>query len=141
VPSSTAFCGSLLVAAMMRHVDLAGLRRADPQQRAALEHAQQPDLQSAGISVTSSRNRVPPFARSKKPMCWRSAPVKLPFSWPNSSLSISFGEMAPQLTARKCSPRPPAQVVDGLRDDFLAGAALAGDQHRSAGRETRDIRS
>src|SRR5687767_7835091 len=55
---------------------------------------------STGISVISSRNSVPPCARSKKPWCWRSAPVKLPFSWPKISLSIRFGEMAPQLTAR-----------------------------------------
>ena len=55
---------------------------------------------SGGISVISSRNSVPPWARSKKPWCWRSAPVKLPFSWPKSSLSIRFGEIAPQLTAR-----------------------------------------
>ena len=55
---------------------------------------------SSGISVISSRNSVPPLARSKKPRCWRSAPVKLPFSWPKISLSIRFGEIAPQLTAR-----------------------------------------
>jgi hypothetical protein len=61
---------------------------------------------SSGISVTSSRNSVPPWARSKKPWCWRSAPVKLPFSWPKISLSIRCGDSAPQLTARKgCSRR------------------------------------
>ena len=56
---------------------------------------------SSGISVISSRNSVPPWARSKKPWCWRSAPVKLPRSWPKISLSIRLGEIAPQLTARK----------------------------------------
>ncbi len=56
---------------------------------------------ASGISVISSRKSVPPLARSKKPWCWRSAPVKLPFSWPKISLSISCGEIAPQLTARK----------------------------------------
>ena len=42
---------------------------------------------------------MPRLARSKWPLCWRSAPVKLPRSWPNISLSISVAEMAPQLTA------------------------------------------
>ena len=48
---------------------------------------------------------MPRFARSKWPLCWRSAPVKLPRSWPNSSLSISVAEIAPQLTARNGSLR------------------------------------
>ncbi|MDP9891697.1 hypothetical protein J2W32_001916 [Variovorax boronicumulans] len=61
---------------------------------------------SSGISVTSSRNSVPPCARSKKPWCWRSAPVKLPHSWPKISLSIRLGDSAPQFTARNgCSRR------------------------------------
>ena len=85
---------------------------------------------SSGISVISSRNSVPPLARSKKPRCWRSAPVKLPFSWPKISLSIRCGEIAPQLTARNGLRAAPAQVVHGARDDLLAGAALAGDEHR-----------
>jgi hypothetical protein len=55
---------------------------------------------SSGISVISSRNSVPPCARSKYPACWRVAPVKLPRSWPNSSLSIRLGDTAPQLSAR-----------------------------------------
>jgi len=39
---------------------------------------------------------VPPSACSNSP--WRviTAPVKLPFSWPNSSLSIRLGGTAPQ---------------------------------------------
>jgi hypothetical protein len=53
---------------------------------------------SIGISVISSRKSVPPFARSKHPFRWRSAPVKLPRSCPNSSLSIRLGETAPQFT-------------------------------------------
>ncbi len=56
---------------------------------------------SIGISVISSRKRVPLWARSKYPLCRRSAPVKLPLSWPKSSLSIRVGETAPQLSGRK----------------------------------------
>ena len=42
---------------------------------------------SGGRSPTSSRSSVPPPAASKRPVRLRSAPVKAPFSWPNSSLS------------------------------------------------------
>ena len=55
---------------------------------------------SCGISVISSRNSVPPWARSKYPLCCRSAPVNEPFSCPKSSLSISWGDTAPQLSGR-----------------------------------------
>jgi hypothetical protein len=48
--------------------------------------------------VISSRKSVPPFARSKQPARRSVAPVKLPFSCPNSSDSISVGEIAPQFS-------------------------------------------
>ena len=41
--------------------------------------------------------------------------------------------MAPQLTPRNGLLRARAGVVDGARDDLLAGAALAGDEHRHVG--------
>ena len=41
------------------------------------------------MSPISSRNSVPPLACSKRPKRWVAAPVKEPFSWPNSSLSIN----------------------------------------------------
>ena len=54
---------------------------------------------STGISVISSRNSVPVWRALEVPLVHaRSAPVKLPRSWPNSSLSITVGEMAPQST-------------------------------------------
>ncbi len=56
---------------------------------------------SSGVSVTSSRKRVPRRASSKVPSRRRSAPVKAPFSWPKSSLSTRFGEIAPQFTPTK----------------------------------------
>jgi DNA-binding NtrC family response regulator len=56
------------------------------------------------ISPTSSRNRVPPSASSNFPRrCWL-APVKEPFSWPNSSLSINSCGMAAQLSLTKGWP-------------------------------------
>jgi hypothetical protein len=48
---------------------------------------------------TSSRNRVPPSDISSFPLRRYWAPVKAPFSCPNSSLSIRVSGMAPQLTA------------------------------------------
>jgi hypothetical protein len=44
---------------------------------------------------------LPPSASSKRPSLRLSAPVKAPRSWPNSSLSTSPAEIAPQLTLTK----------------------------------------
>ena len=57
---------------------------------------------SSGSSPTSSRKMVEPSASSKRPI-WRSkAPVKAPFSWPNSTDSTRFSGIAPQLTVWSC---------------------------------------
>ena len=40
---------------------------------------------------------MPPLASSKRPSLRRSAPVKAPFSWPNSSVSSSVSGSAAQL--------------------------------------------
>ena len=50
------------------------------------------------MSPISSRNSVPPLARSNRPIFRATAPVNAPFSWPNSSLSRRFSGMAAQLT-------------------------------------------
>ena len=69
----------------------------------------------------------------------RSAPVKAPRSWPNSSLSISSSGMAAQLTATNGPRGALAAQVDGLGDQLLARAALARDQHpRIGGRHFLD---
>ncbi len=52
-----------------------------------------------GISPISSRKRVPPSASSKRPFFMAVAPVKAPFSWPNSSLSRRVSVRAAQLIA------------------------------------------
>ena len=52
------------------------------------------------MSPTSSRKMVPPLHCSNLPMRRRSAPVKAPFSWPNSSLSSRLSGMAAQFMAR-----------------------------------------
>ena len=53
-----------------------------------------------GISPTSSRKKLPPRAAANRPCLSRTAPVKLPFTWPNSSLSSRFSGSAPQLIER-----------------------------------------
>ena len=62
-----------------------------------------------------------------------SAPVKEPRSWPKSSLSISVGEMAPQLKATNELDARREQPVDRHRHDFLARPARTRDQDRRVG--------
>ncbi len=53
------------------------------------------------MSPISSRKMVPPSAASKRPFWSRWAPVKEPFTWPNSSDSSRVSVSAPQLRATK----------------------------------------
>src|SRR6267154_2316010 len=53
------------------------------------------------ISPISSRNSVPSPEHSNLPFLVPTAPVKAPFSWPNSSLSSKVSGMAAQLMATK----------------------------------------
>ena len=53
------------------------------------------------MSPISSRKSVPPWASSNLPRRTLTAPVKAPFSWPNSSLSISSCGTAAQLSFTK----------------------------------------
>ena len=61
----------------------------------------------SGMSPISSRNSVPPWARSKRPTVDATAPVNAPRSWPNNSLSSNSPGMAPQLTGTKGLPSRP----------------------------------
>ena len=83
---------------------------------------------SSGRSPISSRNSVPAPAISNLPARRSAAPVNAPRSWPNSSLSSRPCGMAEQLTATNGARRR-ALEVDRARHQFLAGAALAADQH------------
>ena len=75
------------------------------------------------------------------PACRSRAPVKAPRSWPNSSLSSSVSGSAPQLTATNGLRGARAAVVDRARDELLARAGLALDQHRRVeGRNLPDQR-
>ncbi len=69
---------------------------ADANDFALLQHAKQRDLRCRPRSAISSSNSVPRLASSNLPMRRRSAPVKAPRSWPNSSLSRRPEGIAPQ---------------------------------------------
>ena len=86
------------------------------------------------MSPTSSRNSVPPSASSNRPSLRLMAPVKAPFSCPNSSDSSSVSASAPQLTFTNGLAGPLRAVVDGPGHQLLARARLAVDQHRDVGR-------
>ena len=88
--------------------------------------------------MISSRKRVPPEAVSMMPFFWMVAPVKAPFSWPNSSLVSSSSVSAPQLIAKNGPSLRLLDEMDVAGQKFLAGARLAGDQHVAVGR--RDLR-
>ena len=77
---------------------------------------------------------MPPFACSKRPMRWRSAPVNAPRSCPKSSDSSSVSGSAAQFTFTSGPSRARRRAVDQARDQLLAGARLAGDEHRRARR-------
>ena len=76
---------------------------------------------------------MPPWAISKRPLRSARASVKAPRTWPNISLSKSVDEMPPRFTLTNGPDAAPAVAVDGFGDELLAGAALAGDEHRRVG--------
>ena len=82
---------------------------------------------------------MPPSADWIRPCLSAIAPVKLPFLWPNSSLSISSvgNRAAVHRHERPVAAR--AGVVDQVRDQLLAGAGLAVDvDRRLAARDALD---
>ena len=58
------------------------------------------------------------------------APVNAPFSWPNSSDSKRFSTRVVAVYGDKGLVLEIRRVVDDARDEFLAGAGFALDQHR-----------
>ena len=84
---------------------------------------------SGSISPISSRKSVPPSASSMRPGLVPTAPVKAPFSWPNSSDSSTSRGRAPQWMGTNGRVGALRALVDRARHQLLAGAALAEDQH------------
>src|SRR6266851_715527 len=97
-PCSTIAARSRLVAASTRAE--IGLACVDPTGLTSFSCSARSSFacRSSGSSPISSRNTVPPSAAANSPSFARSAPVNAPFTWPNSSLSISVGTSDPQST-------------------------------------------
>src|SRR6266699_4649535 len=84
-----------------------------------------------GISPISSSRIVPPDASWNRPRLSSRASVNAPRRWPNSWLSRRVSERgAVDRQERAAAPR--ALRVQGARQQLLAGAALAGEEHRRA---------
>ena len=85
------------------------------------------------MSPISSRNIVPWLANSNLPgLCWM-APVNAPRSKPNSSDSSSSVGSAAQFTFTNGLSRAERRRVERPRDQLLAGAALAANEHGDVG--------
>ena len=115
------------------------LLAADALQLAVLQDAQQLGLRrlvqvADFVEKDACRRRPARTCRAAAP----AAPVNAPFSWPNSSLSISSVGMAAQLTFTNGPRRERALAMDVRRQQLLAGARLAGQQHAGVG--SRDLR-
>ncbi len=105
---------------------------------ARLEHAQQPRLRAPSACRRSRRGtgcRPPPARTCPAPRV--AAPVKAPRSCPNSSASISSRGIAAMLSATNGARPARAEIVDRLRDQLLAGARFARDQHGQVVRARR----
>ena len=76
---------------------------------------------------------MPPSASSNLPRRSAAAPVNAPFSWPNSSLSISSVGMAAQFTLTNGPRGERALAMDVRRQQLLAGSRFARQQHADVG--------
>ena len=76
----------------------------------------------------SSRKIVPPSAGSNLPRRRCSAPVKAPFSCPNSSEAIGGGGIAAQFTRMNRPGRAARALVNGASDQLLARPGLTQDE-------------
>ena len=95
-------------------------RSRPPRARAAASPAS-----PSGMSPISSRKSVPRCACSNFPMCRAAAPVNDPFSWPNSSDSISSAGIAAQFSEMNGAAVARAFFVQRARDQLLARARFA----------------
>ena len=85
------------------------------------------------MSPISSRKTVPPSAISNFPFLRYCAPGERAFFVAEElAFEQRFGERAAMNDDQRMEPAR-AGVVDGARDQFFAGAAFAGDQHRGVG--------
>ena len=93
----------------------------------------------SGMSATWSISRVPPSARSSRPIDARLVRPRHPASAPNSSMSTRSGASAAALRMTNGAPARRDCGVDQPRRHLLAGAGRAADQTREPVGATRSI--
>ena len=137
MPSFTAFSRSTLVAAIRRNSVLIGLRAADPLDLAFLNRAQQLGLQvEPQIADLVEEQRA---VRRELELA-ELLPVRAgerPRSWPNSALSASSRGNRREVDGDERRVGVRRLAVNEPRQQLLAGAALAEDQHGR--RQLRDL--
>ena len=122
------------------HVGLEGLVRADPHERSSLEHPQQLDLKierHLGDLIEEQRAAVRPLEKA----------AMLPDRPGKAALLVTeefaLNQLRRDRTAidrQKGMGATPRQFMNRLRDHFLAGPALAHQQHADRGwRNARDL--
>ena len=83
------------------HVNFQGLRAADALELAFLQHAQQLGLERGGDFADFVQKQRAAVGEFEAAGALATAPVNEPFSWPNSSDSITLSGSAAQLTLTK----------------------------------------
>ena len=116
------------------HVDRARDARAQHLVGAVLEHPQQLHLRGGSSSPISSRKMVPPSRHLEAPLAVRPG-VGEGAAHVAEHLALEEGRGdAAEVHLDERPVLAPAVAVDRLGHQLLAGAALAGDQHRGVGR-------
>ena len=117
-------------------VGLERRRAADPLVLPFLQHAKELGLHGRRQLADLVEEQRAAGRQLEAPALRRSAPVKAPRSWPNSSDSTSVSGSAAQLSATNGPSARALRLMDRPGQDFLAGAALAGEEHgRGGGRD------
>ena len=116
------------------HVDLRReLLRADALNLPVLEKPEQERLHLQAHLADFVEEDGAPVCLLEPPGLSRCASVKLPRTWPNSSDARSVSGTPAQLIVTSGARASAALLMNQLRDDFLADAALPGDQHLRVG--------
>ena len=138
MPSAIAFSMSLLVAAIMRTLTLHGLGAAEALELALLQHAQQLHLR-AEVDVADL------VEEERAALGHLEAPLLAGVGAGERALLVAEQLRLDQRVGQRRAAhlderllRAQRVVVDGVRDQLLAGARLAADQHGGVG--LRDLR-
>jgi hypothetical protein len=135
-PAAISEARSRWVAATMRTSTFERLVASDPLalEGPLLKETEQPDLQANARSLLiSSKRRVPPSARLKRPSRQTRRPGEGP-ALVTEELTLEHGIREGRgVELDEDGRRAAARLVDGPSDELLAGAVLAGDEQAGAG--------